>query len=76
MADTDVVAYRQRKSRVGMQHDAFLQIAVAADGDVLVVAAHADLKPQAGIVGDPHASDDSRRIGNINRRRNIGNVVA
>jgi hypothetical protein len=56
MADTDVVAYRQRKAGVGMQYDAFLQIAVAADRDVFVVAAHADLKPQAGIESIPAKS--------------------
>ena len=59
VADGDVAAYSKRCTRIGMQHCAILNVAVAAYGDGFVVAAQHGVKPDADVVLQDDGADDA-----------------
>src|SRR3546814_9398907 len=58
MPHGDVLAYGQQHAFVHMQHAAFLDIAVASDADRGVIAAYADVRPDADARFERHIADD------------------
>ena len=48
VSDRDIAAQNERRAGVGVQHGPILNIAVLADLDPFVVAAHDSAKPDAG----------------------------
>jgi len=63
VAHRDVVAYGQRHAGIGMQHRAVLDVAVAADADLLGIAAHDAAVPDAGVLAQFHPAHHFRVVG-------------
>lgn len=76
MADCDVFAYHERVAGIGVQHAAFLDIAVFADRDAFIVAANRHAKPDAGIGLDVGLADDIGGFRHVSRRIDEGNMFA
>ena len=54
---------RERHAGIGMQHRGVLDVAVAADADLLGVAAHDAAVPDAGVLGQFHLAHHLRVVG-------------
>ncbi|MNN50330.1 hypothetical protein D3C81_1649100 [compost metagenome] len=76
MADADIVGQHQREAGIGMQHRAFLHIAIAAYGDVFIVTTYRHLEPDTGVIHDGDASDYGRGIRDVSRSGNVRGVFA
>lgn len=72
MAYGHVVSYGQRFADVGVQHAAILNVGTAPDSDGLGVAAYDDAKPDTGVFGKFHISDDLGAVCDPGRMRNAG----
>ena len=57
MADRHVLADRQRRAGIGMEHRGFLDIAARADDDRGVVRADHGAEPDAGVIAEPCVAD-------------------
>ena len=60
MADGAIAPDGERRSHVGMQHAAILDVASFADQDELIVTAQHRAEPDAGIALELHFADDDR----------------
>ncbi len=76
VADGHVLADRERIAHVRMHHRAFLDVAVLADGDALVVAADRGAEPHRGIRLEGHLADQGCRIGHEGRCIDLGGMLA
>jgi hypothetical protein len=63
MADRDIATEGQQDAGVGVQDGAVLHVGVFADGDDVVVAAHHDVEPDAGVLLQNHRTDDGGVVG-------------
>src|SRR6202041_3515666 len=62
MADRNLLADRQRKTRIGMQHRGILYVAVRTDADDLVIPPEGGAEPYRGVLSEDDFSDH-RRVG-------------
>jgi len=76
VADRHVLADLERVARIGVHHGAFLNIAVLADRDGLVVAAQRGAEPYRRIRGEPDPAHQGGRVGDERRRIDLGRMLA
>ena len=77
MPDRNAVADGQRKqSGVAMQHRVVLNAGFVADADRVHVAAHGDIRPDAGPLADDHVSNHLRALIDVSGSGNLGHDAA